>query len=105
MEKKIQSGLNMNKELEIKTISPMTWNSFEQLMQTDPQCSDCWCLNHREPAGCPTGTAAKEKMKMLLANSQVMGLLAFVSDECVGWLGIDPMSILDGHDCQKTGKK
>ncbi len=74
-------------------------------MEADSQCSECWCLNHREPAGCPTGKVAQEKMKTLTATEKVSGLLAFKDQECIGWIAIDPMSELNGHDCQASGKE
>jgi GNAT superfamily N-acetyltransferase len=74
------------------------------LMQTDAQCSECWCLNHREPAGCVTGIAAQAKMKQLTDNSKVGGLLAYSGTDCVGWLSIDPMTEMVGHDCQSSAK-
>lgn len=89
----------------IRPLTVNTWNDFVSLMGTDAQCTECWCLNHRMPAGCPTGAAAQGKMKELTAEQKVHGLLAFEAQECVGWVGIDPMGALGGHDCQATGKE
>ncbi|MBK8202601.1 MAG: GNAT family N-acetyltransferase [Bdellovibrionales bacterium] len=88
----------------IQQLSSANWNDFVSLMQTDAQCSECWCLNHREPAGCATGMAAQEKMKQLTDKNKVGGLLAFSGTECVGWLSIDPMTEMVGHDCQSSAK-
>jgi len=85
-------------------LSESSWSDFVSLMQTDSQCSECWCLNHRESTGCPTGSVAQEKMKTLVSNGKAHGLLAYQNQECVGWVAIDPMSGLVGHDCQLTGK-
>lgn len=87
-----------------KILSNDTWSGFVSLMSTDSQCSECWCLNHREPAGCATGLPAQQKMKELLALGRVHGLLAYQNEECIGWIAIDPMSELRGHDCQASGK-
>lgn len=92
------------KKVSIQQLSSENWKDFVTLMQTDAQCSECWCLNHREPAGCATGTAAQEKMKQLTAQNKVGGLLAYTNNECVGWIAIDPMSELVGHDCQSSAK-
>ncbi len=88
----------------ISQLTTKTWDDFVSLMQTDSQCSECWCLNHREPAGCPTGVTAQNKMKMLTSENKVGGLLAYHDNKCVGWIAIDRMSDLAGHDCQATGK-
>lgn len=96
--------MSIKEPIRIAQLTTATWNGFESLMSTEPQCSECWCLNHREPAGCPTGVAAKNKMKMLVGENKVGGLLAYRDDECVGWIAVDPMSQLIGHDCQSSGK-
>jgi GNAT superfamily N-acetyltransferase len=88
-----------------KFFAENTWNDFVSLMETDSQCSECWCLNHREPAGCATGKAAQEKMKILTENKKVHGLLLYKDQECIGWIAVDPMSELKGHDCQNSGKE
>ena len=88
----------------IQQLSSANWNDFVSLMQTDAQFSECWCLNHREPAGCPTGAAAQTKMQQLTTEKKVGGLLAYQDQKCVGWVAIDPMTELVGHDCQPSGK-
>lgn len=88
----------------IKQLSIDTWADFVSLMQTEAQCSECWCLNHREAAGCPTGLAAQNKMKQLTTEEKVGGLLAYQGQKCVGWIAIDSMADLIGHDCQASGK-
>jgi GNAT superfamily N-acetyltransferase len=88
----------------IKPLSTETWSDFTSLMQSDNQCAECWCLNHRLPSGCPTGLAAREKMRILIEGKEVEGLLAYSDGECIGWLSIDPISKLVGHDCLSTGK-
>lgn len=88
----------------IKPLTDETWDDFVSLMKTDAQCKECWCLNHREPSGCPTGAAAQDKMKLLVKQTKVGGLLAYNNKECVGWVSVDPMSDLVGHDCQVSAK-
>jgi GNAT superfamily N-acetyltransferase len=90
--------------MKTQSLSEATWNDYVSLMKTDSQCSECWCLNHREQAGCPTGEAAKDRMRQLTEQEKVGGLLAYKDEECVGWIAIDPMSELIGHDCRASGK-
>lgn len=88
----------------IEQLTRANWENFEQLFSTSEQCRECWCLNHREPAGCATGILAKEKMRNLVSTGKAQGLLAYLDKDCIGWIAIDPMSELVGHDCQSTGK-
>lgn len=91
--------------IQIKPLSNLTWNNFVELMESDSQCRDCWCLNHRAQSGCPTGADAKDKMKELVDDNIAHGLLAFKNNECIGWVSVDPMASLVGHDCQPSGKQ
>lgn len=88
-------------------IKPLTldlWSDFCALMSSDSQSADCWCLNHRQNAGCPTGIPAQARMRDLTEQGRVGGLLAFTERECVGWISVDPLSDLVGHDCRSTAK-
>jgi hypothetical protein len=89
---------NYEEEVTIQQLSAANWDDFVSLMQTDAQCSECWCLNHREAAGCPTGAAAQAKMQQLTTEKKVGGLLVYRDQECIGWIAIDPMADLVGHD-------
>jgi GNAT superfamily N-acetyltransferase len=90
--------------IEIKKLDIKTWDGFVSLMEADIQCSECWCLNHRATQGCSTGLLAKNEMKTLTADGKVHGLLAYDEEKCIGWVAIDPMSEMIGHDLQSTGK-
>lgn len=94
----------MSPLISLKSLSTETWNDFATLMRTDSQCKECWCLNHRQPPGCPTGDAAQKKMQSLTENNLVHGILAYQGNECIGWIAVDSISELHGHDCQTTGK-
>jgi GNAT superfamily N-acetyltransferase len=48
--------------------------------------------------------AAQDKMKELTATRRADGLLAYEGSACIGWIAIDPMTALAGHDCRTTGK-
>ncbi len=90
--------------MDIKNLDLTTWSDFVSLMQSDKQCSECWCLNHRKPEGCATGDAAKEEMKVLTTQHAAHGLLAYLGDVCIGWIAVDPIPELVGHDMRSTGK-
>jgi GNAT superfamily N-acetyltransferase len=61
-------------------------------------------LNHREAAGCPTGIAAKIEMQARTDSGKMNGQLGYIGRDCVGWIAVDPMAELIGHDCLETGK-
>lgn len=90
--------------MKIEKLETFNWNDFVSLMQTDSQCAECYCLNHRMAPGCPTGEGAKREMANLVEKDEVGGLLAYLDGECIGWISVDPMTKMIGHDCQKSGK-
>lgn len=94
----------MKQACTIKPLSSSNWNDFVSLMDSDAQCSECWCLNHRE-AACATGLSAKHRMQALVSSEEAQGLLAFQDRQCIGWVSVDPMRTLHGHDCQSTCKE
>lgn len=111
---------SMTPAFSTRPLSSATWSDFVSLLSTDKQCAECWCLNHREAAGCATGIEAQRRMRELVAQSRAQGLLAYAQRkgddvplragtslrnlECIGWISIDPMESLVGHDCQSSGK-
>jgi GNAT superfamily N-acetyltransferase len=90
--------------ISVRPLTSTTWKDFSSLMESNSQCKECWCLNHRASPGCPTGALAEDQMRMLVASNEVYGLLAYRENACVGWIAVDPMTELKGHDCQATGK-
>lgn len=85
--------------LKVNQLTSENWKSFEKLFSACEQCRECWCLNHRiSPSDIVTGDNAKAKMKLMVANAEVGGLLGFVNNECVGWISADPLQTQVGHD-------
>lgn len=100
------ASLYCEKPMKIEQLTSTNWANFAELMSADPQCSQCWCLNHREPsAGCPTGVRARARMKQRVELAKVFGFLACRGEECVGWVAIDPVTELAGHDCLSAPQK
>lgn len=108
-----------------------TWDDFVALFEQDRMTSQCWCLNHRVPVQeIEIEEAAKAEMQKRvcprralravtaqdMANaesgvhknpalpSQVNGLLLYDGNEPVGWLGVEPLDALPGHDCNPQAK-
>ncbi|MEZ6186361.1 MAG: GNAT family N-acetyltransferase [Planctomycetota bacterium] len=69
------------------------------LFQQDPQCAECWCMNHRCPDGAaPVHDAAREAFLRGVAAGEVHGVVALRSGACVGWCAVDPLAAQVGHD-------
>lgn len=86
-------------DLVVEQLSSFNWNGFEKLFSGCEQCRECWCLNHRvAPSAVVTGESAKAKMKSMVAERKVGGLLGFVGGECVAWISVDPIETQVGHD-------
>jgi GNAT superfamily N-acetyltransferase len=94
-----------NQEIATSPLSLENWRDFASLMSGDAQCNECWCLNHHLPPGCPTGLTAQKKKFELVSQSLATGLLAYSENRCVGWIAIDPLAELTGHDCSAEAEQ
>lgn len=115
----------------IARLDRSTWNDFVALFEQDRMTSQCWCLNHRVPVQeIEIEEAAKAEMQKRVCPrralravtaadieaaesgvhknpalpSQVNGLLLYDGSEPVGWLGVEPLDALPGHDCTSEAK-
>lgn len=92
--------------IKIEGVTEKNWNQLVILFEGSPECSDCWCMNHRsDPKSCPTGAEAKNALKEELVSGRAFGLLAFVDNAPAGWCSVDPVSTQIGHDYCLQGKQ
>lgn len=77
------------------------WPDLEAFFEYDNRCSGCWCVNHHLPAGLDfEGTAAKAVLKTWVESERIFGVLAYEKGDAVpvGWLALDPVVNIPGHD-------
>jgi len=83
------------------TILPATaerWDDLEALFASRgcSQARGCWCMYYRVSGAMPLRTgetiaqANKRRMRTLVANNAVPGLLAYAGDKPVGWVSVAP---------------
>jgi len=91
----------MNKNLKIKIKSkfdfyPVTkenWDDFENLFGEKGACAGCWCMYwrlRRKEYDTLRGSGLKRKMKSLVNNGTIPGILAYDKDKAVGWCSVAP---------------
>jgi GNAT superfamily N-acetyltransferase len=91
----------MNKDLKIKVKSkfnfyPVTkenWKDFEKLFGEKGACAGCWCMYwrmKRKDYDAQRGSGTKRKMKNLINNGIVPGILAYDSNIPIGWCSVAP---------------
>ncbi len=91
----------MNNSEEIKTRSnysfyPVTakrWKDFEKLFGEKGACAGCWCMYwriRRKEYDSLRGAGTKRKMKNLIENGTIPGILAYQNDKPIGWCSIAP---------------
>jgi hypothetical protein len=50
--------------IKVVSVTEENWDSLVKLFEGSPECSDCWCMNHRsDPKSCPTGESAKSALR------------------------------------------
>ena len=91
----------MNKSEEIKTRSeysfyPVTkkkWKDFERLFGEKGACAGCWCMYwrmRRKEYDNLRGAGTKRKLKNLITEGTVPGILAYANKQPVGWCSVAP---------------
>ncbi|MCW8804715.1 MAG: GNAT family N-acetyltransferase [Ignavibacteriaceae bacterium] len=91
----------MKKNLKIPTKSKFNfypvikenWKDFENLFGEKGACAGCWCMYwrmRRKEYNALRGLGLKRKMKGLIHNSTVPGILAYDDDKPVGWCSVAP---------------
>ncbi|MFZ5911361.1 MAG: GNAT family N-acetyltransferase [Chloroflexota bacterium] len=79
--------------LSLRPLTPDLWADFERLFGTNGACGGCWCmfwkLRGKAFTG-NTGEPARQMQKNIVDSGTVPGLLAFIDDEPVGWVAVEP---------------
>ena len=91
----------MNKYLKIKIkskfdfypVAKENWKDFENLFGEKGACAGCWCMYwriRRKDYDKLRGSGTKRKMKSLVYNGIVPGILAYDNNKPVGWCSVAP---------------
>lgn len=85
--------------ISIEQVTQSNWSSLEELFLASPECSECWCMNHRsDPKNCPTGNKAKDALCSEILAGRAHGLLALADGVPAGWCAVDAIKTQIGHD-------
>jgi GNAT superfamily N-acetyltransferase len=83
----------MSKTVTFKPLTIKTWGDFEILFGPKGACGGCWCMNwrfSRSEFDKRKGDQNKLAIHNLVNKDEVVGLMAFVDDDAVGWCAIAP---------------
>ena len=76
-------------KISIKELNPNLWRDLEELFGEKGACGGCWCMFCRIDKGEKwaevKGGEAKRRLKSMVQNGTVRGLLAYTGDEAIGW--------------------
>jgi predicted GNAT family acetyltransferase len=75
--------------ISIKQLNPALWSDLEELFGEKGACGGCWCMYCRIEKGEKwadvKGAEAKRRLKTMVQNGAVRGLLAYSGNEPIGW--------------------
>jgi hypothetical protein len=76
-------------KIQIKEMTPRLWEDLEQLFGEKGACGGCWCMWWRIEAGEKwqdlKGPLAKKRLRAMIENRAVRGLIAYNQSEPIGW--------------------
>lgn len=78
-----------------RPLTPDLWTDFEHLFGPRGACGGCWCMFWKLRGKAydeNTGEPTRQMQKSAVESGTVPGLLAFVEDEPVGWIAVEPRS-------------
>jgi len=81
----------------ILPLTPERWTDFVRLFGPRGACAGCWCMEPRQSRAeweKKKGAGNRRLMKRLVeAGPRPPGLLAYLDDEPVGWISIEPREV------------
>jgi GNAT superfamily N-acetyltransferase len=76
-------------KFQIKEMTPRLWQDLEQLFGENGACGGCWCMWWRIVPGENwlnlKGEEAKKRLRTMIENGAVRGLIAYNQSEPIGW--------------------
>ena len=81
--------------LSIVPLIPQRWLDFEQLFGPRGACGGCWCMYWKLRGKAfleNKGEIARQMQRTFVAAGKVPGLLAYLAEEPVGWIAVEPRS-------------
>lgn len=84
-----------NKDINLKAYSldSSKWNDFEELFGEKGACGGCWCMSWRlkkSQFDSQKGMGNKNAMKALVDNNEIIGVIAYIGEEPIGWCAVAP---------------
>lgn len=79
--------------LNIEPLTKKNWKDFENLFGAKGACGGCWCMwwrLKRSEYNKSKGAGNKKKMKKIVDDGIVPGLLVYYNEETIGWCSIAP---------------
>jgi GNAT superfamily N-acetyltransferase len=80
--------------VQLHDLTPALWLSLKKLFGENGACGGCWCMFWRLETGAPyaqlKGPALKRRFKARVMKGEVLGALAFVDREPIGWVTYGP---------------
>lgn len=80
-------------KLGIHPLTKSRWSDFEKLFGEKGACGGCWCMwwrLKRSEFNKSKGAGNKRKMKQLVNDQVVPGLLIYKKNEIIGWCSVAP---------------
>lgn len=94
MNPELSASVFSDHEIQIRPLTPDTWEAFTRLFGEKGACGNCWCMYYRLPntdfrAG-KQDNGNREAMRSLVGAGKPAGLIAFYEGQPVGWCAFAP---------------
>jgi predicted GNAT family acetyltransferase len=76
-------------KIQVREMTPGLWGDLEELFGEKGACGGCWCMWWRIEPGEKwqglKGASAKKRLRAMIDNGAVRGLIAYDQSEPIGW--------------------
>ena len=82
-------------DLALRPLTPDLFTDFERLFGPRGACGGCWCMFWKLRGKAfdeNTGEPARQMQKSIVDSGTIPGLLAYVEEQPVGWIAVEPRS-------------
>lgn len=85
--------INIKSKFDFYPVTKENYNDFEKLFGEKGACAGCWCMYwrmRRKEYDALRGSGLKRKMKSLINDGSIPGILAYFNSEPIGWCSVAP---------------
>jgi GNAT superfamily N-acetyltransferase len=83
-------------KLEVRPLTPETWDDFEAVMGPRGGDAGCWCMYNRQTSrefDTSKGEPNRTAIRAIVDSGEVPGLIGYLDERPIGWVAVQPRDV------------